>query len=203
MVTRRKGAADKKCAACHAAAGALQQLSTAHEPLRKGRCQWCHKAYGTANTNILHAGGGRALCVICHKAAGPVEGERESHRFPAGGECGACHAPHGSKGKGMLRDVEHSPFQGNACSNCHTPAVNGKAGLSDQPPALCTTCHDSTPGKAPVHEPAKKGQYLSCHTPHDSTNPKPLAPPASAGNATRKRPSTVEAGARSRNTTST
>src|SRR5512140_3044481 len=104
----------KSCVDCHAATAKLATSPTAHQPVREGRCQWCHKPHGGANVNILHANGGRNLCVICHKTLRATDGERQNHRFEGKGECIACHAPHDSGRKALLRQVPKE-----LCLSCH------------------------------------------------------------------------------------
>jgi hypothetical protein len=33
--------------------------------------------------------------------------------------CTGCHDPHASAGAGLLREVEHGPFAGRSCEDCH------------------------------------------------------------------------------------
>ena len=88
--------------------------------------------------------------------------------------CLLCHAALVDK------KVVHAAVQ-IGCTSCHTDLdtsamphkVKGKIakGLSAEPPALCTNCHDKKlfQGKL-VHVPAAAGMCLGCHNPHASDN---------------------------------
>lgn len=99
----------KACIECHVAPAKLRESVTAHQPLRDGKCKWCHRPHGTANVAILHASGGRALCVICHKDLRPKDAEQNLHHFREEGECLPCHAPHDSGRKKLLRKRSRFP----------------------------------------------------------------------------------------------
>ena len=70
------------------------------------------------------------------------------------------------------------------CETCHRPAEtpHPQAGrktvtLTQEPPALCATCHPPFGTKADVHPPVKDGLCTMCHNPHSSNEPKLLAKP--------------------------
>jgi predicted CXXCH cytochrome family protein len=70
------------------------------------------------------------------------------------------------------------------CTNCHEATATphpqkGKATfkLTQEPPALCQTCHDAFGTKSDVHPPAKEGMCTTCHNPHSSDEPKLLQQP--------------------------
>jgi predicted CXXCH cytochrome family protein len=71
-----------------------------------------------------------------------------------------------------------------ACDGCHeatgaTHPVKGQKTfkLTQEPPALCFTCHDELGKKSHVHPPVKEGACVTCHNPHSSNQPKLLAHP--------------------------
>ena len=74
---------------------------------------------------------------------------------PAAEDCDSCHesvaTPHPQKGKKTFK-------------------------LTQEPPALCETCHDAFGKKSVVHPPVKDGDCTTCHDPHSSNQPKLLRP---------------------------
>lgn len=72
------------------------------------------------------------------------------------------------------------------CTVCHEATTTphpqkGKTTfkLTQEVPALCSTCHDPFGSKKDVHPPVKDGDCTTCHDPHSSDQPKLLAQPAS------------------------
>lgn len=70
------------------------------------------------------------------------------------------------------------------CSGCHesTETEHPKKGqktfkLNQEPPGLCSTCHEAFGTKSTVHPPVKEGACTMCHNPHSSNEPKLLAQP--------------------------
>jgi predicted CXXCH cytochrome family protein len=69
------------------------------------------------------------------------------------------------------------------CDSCHesveTPHPK-KGGttfkLTQEPPALCQTCHEAFAKKV-IHPPAQQGMCTTCHNPHSSNQPKLLMQP--------------------------
>ena len=179
----------KACVQCHAASEKQIASPTAHKPLRDGRCKWCHKDHGGANTNILHASGGRALCVICHKQRQAQKDERPAHRFEGARECLACHVAHDSGQKGLLKnEVQrlclscHEPIKKrlgmmhphsaakDSCLACHQPHPSSTQYLLNAPSTeICVSCHDLG-GLTVAHMgmDLKPASCLSCHDPHGS-----------------------------------
>jgi predicted CXXCH cytochrome family protein len=49
--------------------------------------------------------------------------------------------------------------------------------LNQEPPELCTTCHDAFGKKSDVHAPVKEGMCTTCHDPHAANEPKLLVQP--------------------------
>jgi predicted CXXCH cytochrome family protein len=177
----------KTCAGCHAPVAKLATSPTAHKPLRDGHCKWCHQDHGGANTNILHASGGRDLCVICHKTHKADKEERPAHRFQSTRECLACHVAHDSGRKGLLKnEVQelclscHEPIKKRlglmhphsaakeSCLACHQPHPSGTQHLLNAPRAeLCLSCHDLAGlTKAHMGMELKPASCLTCHDPH-------------------------------------
>jgi predicted CXXCH cytochrome family protein len=76
----------------------------------------------------------------------------------------------------------HPPAEG--CDTCHesTATPHPQKGkktfkLTQEPPELCTACHDAIGTKSDVHPPAKEGMCTTCHDPHASNEPKLLVAP--------------------------
>ncbi len=76
----------------------------------------------------------------------------------------------------------HPPVE--SCDSCHesTATPHPRKGvktfkLLQEPPQLCTTCHDAFGKKSHVHPPAKEGMCTTCHDPHASDQPKLLVQP--------------------------
>ena len=91
---------------------------------------------------------------------------------------GKCHASIASAA------VVH-PAVSMGCSTCHEaisqqhPQKNVKTfKLTQEPPALCATCHAPFGTKKFVHTAVKNGMCTSCHDPHSSPQPKLLLKPA-------------------------
>ena len=68
------------------------------------------------------------------------------------------------------------------CAGCHEsveephPKKGGKTfKLTQEPPDLCTTCHEAFGKKKVVHSPVAGGACTTCHNPHSSNEPKLLA----------------------------
>jgi predicted CXXCH cytochrome family protein len=92
----------------------------------------------------------------------------------AADDCAQCHASLTKK-----KDVHPAA---ESCDSCHEPASTphpqkGKHTfkLTQEPPALCFTCHEAFPSKGHVHPPVKEGACTTCHDPHASDEPKLLA----------------------------
>lgn len=71
-----------------------------------------------------------------------------------------------------------------SCDSCHEPVgtphpQKGKKTfkLTQEPPELCTACHDAFGKKSDVHPPVKEGMCTTCHDPHASAEPKLLTQP--------------------------
>jgi predicted CXXCH cytochrome family protein len=89
-------------------------------------------------------------------------------------DCSKCHADL------VQKKVVHAAVQ-MGCKTCHDQldagAVPHKSkgkfakGLSAEPPALCTNCHESKmfQGKV-IHGPVAAGMCVACHNPHASDN---------------------------------
>jgi predicted CXXCH cytochrome family protein len=84
--------------------------------------------------------------------------------------CMECHADL------MENEEQHSPAR-KSCDKCHTPtkaehpresAIGFE--LVKQVPDLCYTCHDPKNEEDYVHNPARKGKCLKCHSIHSSPN---------------------------------
>ena len=88
----------------------------------------------------------------------------------------ACHA--------TLLTPKHVHPPSESCDSCHESTATphpqkGKTTfkLTQEPPDLCTACHDAFGKKADVHPPAKEGLCTTCHDPHASNEPKLLPQP--------------------------
>jgi predicted CXXCH cytochrome family protein len=87
-----------------------------------------------------------------------------------------CHA------KLLKATTVHPVAEG--CATCHesVSTPHPKKGtktfkLTQEPPALCQTCHEAFGTKKQVHPPAQEGMCTMCHNPHASDEPKLLTRP--------------------------
>src|SRR5581483_6604704 len=112
------------------------------------------------------------LCGGCHQTDTEAMQKAHNNYSLAKADCTTCHDPHFSQKKGLFNPYGHNPFVDGDCGACHVAAVKpgSPATLNAQAPELCETCHGDFADKyrkgAWIHEPARKGACLSCHTPH-------------------------------------
>jgi len=87
-----------------------------------------------------------------------------------------CHA--------SLLDARHVHPPTEDCESCHEsvetphPQQGRKTfKLIEEPPGLCSMCHESSATMSQVHVPFQEGMCTTCHAPHASNEPRLLAEP--------------------------
>ncbi len=148
------------CLNCHADKNATDVKGRVHPPAVRD-CMQCHDPHVSDNPNQLlkaTAGDSKAtnLCLSCHNIG--VDVPKDGSRHPAlDMGCDACHVTHktGERGK---REFDYH--------------------LKKDAPALCADCHDlkdAALAKAHQDQPFASADCLTCHDPHQSTQPKLMA----------------------------
>ncbi len=163
-----------------------------HEPVKMGRCTYCHDVHGSANEYLLVKPVNK-LCLKCHTSKRPLEGMENLHPVLVSDGCTACHSPHSAKYKELLpvegadfcgachasvrhltktAKVKHGAMDG-GCIACHDPHGNGNRRMLTAPEqSFCVSCHEDIGALLKVaksqHQPVAEGVCWSCHNPHGS-----------------------------------
>jgi predicted CXXCH cytochrome family protein len=95
------------------------QEGQAHPPAEEGECLGCHLPHESEFASLL-ANEVPEICLDCHD--GDDGDFRALHLGLSGSQidCRKCHDPHVSDAEGLIQRNRHDPFEGNACSACHT-----------------------------------------------------------------------------------
>ena len=131
-------------------------------------CLGCHDPHKSTEPGLLHPNVHEPFadrdCSTCH----------EDGRQPVTDQLSLCLDCHDGlpplEGEGW---VEHAPFVGGECAECHNPHVAAGQHLlaSDRVVDTCSKCHDAAdlvPDMALAHTPVRDGQCAACHDPHAS-----------------------------------
>lgn len=177
------------CYRCHPS---MITESLYHEPVKLGRCTYCHDVHGSENKYQLVKPVNK-LCVKCHTSKRQLEGMANLHPVLPQEGCTACHAPHSAKYKELLpvpgidfcgechfairriaqdAKVKHGALDG-GCVVCHDPHGNGNPRMFTAPEEVfCVSCHADIGEQIAVaksqHQPVAEGVCWGCHDPHGS-----------------------------------
>ncbi len=129
-----------------------------HEPVLEDGCVACHAPHGSNHRGLLNQTQ-RSTCLDCHQGlvddlplAQSIHGAFESTQA-----CTQCHSPHASDFSGLLAE----PFN-TLCLTCHDQTIESFAGKVL--PNMKKLIEESPM----VHQPAARGECVSCHNPHFS-----------------------------------
>lgn len=178
------------CLECHSKkVDELTKKATVHQPVKDGKCTWCHNPHASKHPGLLAYTGGD-LCYNCHDRKKGFT-DRIVHKPVEEGNCLSCHNAHSSDRKGLLKKAEgevcfachpregviakknvHPEVKKGRCTVCHNPHSSDREGLLlKDKKSLCTGCH---PGTGEVFVKAHLGfkvggsDCLGCHSPHSS-----------------------------------
>jgi len=71
----------------------------------------------------------------------------------------------------VIQLVQHDPYEGGECAECHDLNKSSLNGLVKPMPKLCFQCHDAEDFQGEtVHSPVEDGECTECHSPHESPN---------------------------------
>jgi DmsE family decaheme c-type cytochrome len=138
----------------------------------------------------------RAAILLLALAA-PLPGRAApNHKLKPGANgqlCLECHADFEEK---LKKRSVHTPVRSKDCVGCHNPhASNHGKLLTEQPKAICVTCHDMVPKAArSTHKPVAENRCVECHDPHASANKFNLVKPVGDLCATCHKPLVEAAG---------
>ncbi len=132
-----------------------------HAPFRKGQCLACHQAHFGETRSLVK--GGTQVCFACHKKRKTVA--RHGDYADENMNCLTCHNPHGSNRPHLVRNFLHSPYEEEACDECHGGENTGAD--------MCLACHDDKREEfLRVHthymRSGKRPFCVNCHSPHAS-----------------------------------
>ena len=114
----------------------------------------------------------RAVFLLLAVATALPAGAATNQRLKPGASGQVCLECHGDFQEKLKKASVHTPVRSRDCVGCHNPhaSAHGKL-LSEQPRAICTTCHDVVPKKArSTHRPVAENRCSECHDPHASAN---------------------------------
>jgi len=163
-----------------------------HEPVKLGRCTYCHDVHGGEHAFLLVKTVNQ-LCLNCHTSKRSLEGMDNLHPVLVEDGCTACHSPHTAKYKELL-PVEGADFCGechaeiraltkaakvkhgameDGCVACHDPHGTGYPRMFATPEKkFCVSCHEDIGEQIEVaksqHKPVVEGTCSACHNPHGS-----------------------------------
>jgi DmsE family decaheme c-type cytochrome len=120
-----------------------------------------------------------AVLLLLALAAMPA-GAAPNHKLKPGASGQICLECHGDFEERLKKASVHTPVRSRDCVGCHNPhASNHGKLLSEQPKAICGTCHDMVPKNArSTHKPVAESKCVECHDPHASANKFNLVKPA-------------------------
>lgn len=148
---------DSNCNSCHNTHGSNKKgilYDNVHAPVAEKKCIQCHPSPTAANA-LQTKQEGMVLCRECHQDMIAETLDRNRLHWPLADKVGClnCHSPHGTKEKNLLNDT-----QVKVCGQCHADTVELQRWSKENPKNknLC--------------EPVKKGDCVSCHSPHAADN---------------------------------
>ena len=178
------------CLECHSKeAEELTNKAAVHQPVKDGKCTWCHNPHASKHAGLLSYTGSD-LCYNCHDQKKGFMG-KVVHKPVEEGNCLSCHDAHSSDTKGLLKKAGgegcfschpkesiinkknvHPEVKNGRCVVCHNPHSSDREGLLiKDKKSLCAECH---PGTGEVFTKAHLGYKVSgtdclgCHSPHSS-----------------------------------
>jgi predicted CXXCH cytochrome family protein len=193
------------CGKCHPSYYENKPDDWTHGPVAVGRCSMCHRPHKSPYPGLLVTPQPE-LCFGCHQSAEVLS--RPYHAQAAKVPCSTCHDPHSAGNRLLLADSRtyrrrglisqkylaspHAAWNKQQCNNCHLAEHSNQ--LRPDVNSVCLACHKnvqtptatSAPSiritdllvRVPMHDPVRRGECVSCHTPHRSTRPhliKPIA----------------------------
>ncbi len=175
------------CAQCH---DSMLGDGRDHEPVKMGRCTYCHDVHGSENPSQLVKPLVK-LCLKCHTSKRPLEKMDNLHPILETDGCTVCHDPHTARYPELLpregtdfcagchaeiaehtqeAEVQHGAMDG-GCIACHDPHGTGyRRMFQTRQEVFCVSCHEPM-GKfialsSSQHEPVAQGTCWGCHDPH-------------------------------------
>jgi predicted CXXCH cytochrome family protein len=146
------------CLPCHKGMEMTETgLNTKHPPDSQ-RCLDCHVPHESKLRGMVRTAADLASCAECHKdfLAQSAEMPFRHEHFDPYRQCGLCHYAHKRASEHYLRENV-----GETCLTCHSlPIRIGSRIIEDISKQVRTY--------ASVHDPVRKGQCPTCHTPHGS-----------------------------------
>jgi len=157
-----------ECLKCHQPLASELKKRSVHP----GDCLTCHVDHPAAPDSKppYLKGAQPALCLGCHDARAPKFTAAHQQQPVETASCTICHDPHASRLRKLLYEIQHGPFAGRHCDDCHAEPRAGRVQLiGGKVNDLCLSCHvvidnqlarsKSAHGKLPC---------TACHTPHTS-----------------------------------
>ncbi len=129
-----------------------------------GECASCH--VDDRKTRAAEPG----LCLTCHDPGSQTLVSAHQGQPFQTAVCTQCHDPHGSNSPKLIYEIQHGPFAGRHCDDCHAEPVDGKVRINGgNVKALCLTCHVIIGNRLATSKSAHaKLVCTACHTPHAS-----------------------------------
>lgn len=90
---------DASCPSCHAPVIVQAWANDHHEPVRKGKCSWCHQPHNSTLPNLLRPLGEK-ICYRCHDSQAL---RTSGHITVTRADCSICHAGHTSSRPHLLK----------------------------------------------------------------------------------------------------
>ena len=146
-----------RCSSCHNAHGSNKKgivFDGVHKPVAQKKCDNCHND-ASSSSPLAMKKDGVELCRECHNdSIDEMLGRKQVH-WPLLDKKGClnCHSPHASKNKNLI-----AGSVGNMCGACHVDTVE------------LQEISISNPDNKNLCEPVRKGDCISCHTPHSADN---------------------------------
>ena len=163
-----------------------------HEPVKLGRCTYCHNPHGSENPGMLVLPVNN-LCLKCHTSKRKLTTMSNLHPVLVDEGCTACHDPHSAKYVDLLprqgidfcgechadvavqaRDalVKHGVME-KGCVDCHDPHGTGYPRMFlFAEKVFCVSCHtemgEVVTAAVSQHQPVAEGRCWDCHDPHGS-----------------------------------